>query len=119
MTPRGSIQSTQAVIAYFCLASRPNQFIPFMLYILEDRHYGHLGVSIIAGNSLLSFLDSQEPLSQNIPDHISVATHEGATPTFVEVIDYPRGGPRYTDWREAMTTDTINNWLANSVRIPE
>jgi hypothetical protein len=70
--------------------------------------------------SLLRCLRGQEwLLSQNIPDRNSVAAPAGAIHTFIEVIDYPRVGPRYTDWREAMTNDTINNWLANSVRIPE
>jgi hypothetical protein len=120
ITPRGFIESRQAAVVSFQLDSLPNQAILVMLPILEHQLYGHFGVPIIVGMSLLRCLRGQEwLLSQNIPDRNSVAAPAGAIHTFIEVIDYPRVGPRYTDWREAMTTDTINNWLANSVRIPE
>jgi hypothetical protein len=92
-----------------------------VLPILEDLHYGHFNVSLIVGRSLLRCLYGQEwLLLQNIPDRTSLAAFEGGGfYTFVEVLDFPRVRDRHVEWQAATRTNSVNHWLANTVRIPE
>jgi hypothetical protein len=122
-TPRGRIRSTQAAVVSFRLDNRPDEDIMVMLPILEDQPYGHFNVSLIVGRSLLRCLNGQEwLLLQNIPDRTALAAFEGGGfhYTFAEVFDFPRVRYyRHVEWQAATRTNTVNNWLANTVRIPE
>jgi hypothetical protein len=120
-TPRGCIDCRQAVVAWFRLGSRPNQTVLAWFLILEDQDYRHFGVPVIVGRPLLPCLGGQDcPLSQNIPVRTSVAAPEGTIHTFVEVFDPPSEGLCcHRVWQEATTTDSVNNWLANSDPIPQ